>query len=852
MDELDDDIESAIVAGQHNLQTTLLVKNWCQQAEITRSPGRGMIEAQYGIPIGHMGIDCKFSKKPSMLCWKLEDSAYDFYKSNCNNCQHRVPVNFPNILEFVTPRLKAEENRKTIAKKRAEQKALAQRTRIEERKILRSSLTLEETFVLDILDDLDQDDVEPDDPRLEKLAHLAPEVFTENVVNYLLNVALNEQFPYSTHAANALVGAPIEVNTKLPVAIRLLHNYHLTEDVIDLVVASVEQLEIEQIEVALKAFASLATESPPSNFMDHGSRRPINPNPLEALYSGRQKDIGNLLGTYLKNSNSRKFQTAIEVLIIIDDKELLSKHTKTIIALLMRRRILLPSERKDSNILFYLRKAASKCLLHLPNETDKFIQAYLEDQDTIGRDEAYDTYDSVFRKFDKTSLVTDSQKVSFNRLLWAAVAEPDNYKNKAIEFFRYSQGELSILAFNNMDELIGAAATLTEKYEQIDKKPTIEVTETYLSEIDKSNKKSSIYNLQSSLIELAAIGAKSQGGIESFMSLYKKIPSNQIQMRGIMISKIATLISDINSLNLVLSDWYKALMDESVLVRSSAIEAWEDTPYDSIKNFPHLFFEAFSIALRDPYVMVHKAAVKALRFRAFPEEKRSLIKEPLWHLIFCYSKESKNDEFVVSCIELLVSLCLSEAELKGQIGEHLSEILLQRESQALYKALNQSRYRFKSLPKFTKVALKAIQDSYVRSITIDDCETVLLESDKKELADNLTDLMKAFEALKPHRPETFTEALLYVFLISKSGNNKISKDLMGELLLSIPKEERSQLWRIETQIVIEAASIECKIHAGEYNADKIERWHTLLSQMEAENEERAQFRAFPPNFFFEG
>ena len=491
---------------------------------------------------------------------------------------------------------------------------------------------------------------------------------------------------------------------------------------------------------------------------------------------------------------------------------------------------------------------------HLPKETDKLIQAYLADQDPIGMGEAYKVYDSVLRHLDRSSLISDAHKISFNRLLWAAVAEPDDYKNKALEFFRYSGKELSELAFDNMDELVGAAATLTEKYEQIDKKPTIAVAESYLDEIDRGNKKSSIYYLQSSLIELAAIGAKHQGsdGIESFMSLYKKLPLNQTQMRGNMISKIATLIIDVSSLNLVLSDWYKALMDESVSIRSGAIDAWEDTPYDTIQNFPHLFFEAFAIALSDPFVMVHKAAVRALRFRSFPEEKRALIKIPLWNLVIYYGKKSTNDEFVVRCIELLVSLCLNEEELKGHIGKHLSKILLQREEKALYEAVNQPSYRLKSLPNYTKVALKAIQDNYVRSITIDYCETVLLESDKEELADNLAELIKAFEALKPHSPSNFIEALLYVSLISKSGNNKISMNLMDELLLSIPKEERSQLWRIETEIVSEAASIESEIHAGKFNADKIEKWYTLLSQMETENEERAQFRDFPSNFFFEG
>ncbi|MFP3339267.1 hypothetical protein R0J91_14920, partial [Micrococcus sp. SIMBA_131] len=70
-----------------------------------------MIEAETGLPIGHMGVQCKFVKQNSMLSWLLEDSVYSFYKENCKDCNRRVPVGFPNILEFVGPIEKADEER---------------------------------------------------------------------------------------------------------------------------------------------------------------------------------------------------------------------------------------------------------------------------------------------------------------------------------------------------------------------------------------------------------------------------------------------------------------------------------------------------------------------------------------------------------------------------------------------------------------------------------------------------------------------------------------------------------------------------------------------------------------------
>lgn len=112
MDDFEDDYKNAIEAGQRNLRAKKLLSNWCFHAEFARSGGIGMVEAETGLPIGYMGVRCKFSKKHSMHCWLLEDAAYDFYQSNCKDCVERAPVGVPNIMEFVGPREESAEKRK--------------------------------------------------------------------------------------------------------------------------------------------------------------------------------------------------------------------------------------------------------------------------------------------------------------------------------------------------------------------------------------------------------------------------------------------------------------------------------------------------------------------------------------------------------------------------------------------------------------------------------------------------------------------------------------------------------------------------------------------------------------------
>ena len=854
MDDFEDRYKEAIEAGQRNLQATKLLSNWCFHAEFARSPGRGMIEAETGLPIGHMGVQCKFSKKNSMHCWLLEDAAYDFYQNNCRGCKERVPVGFPNIMSFVGPREQAAEKRKSEREEEERERKQKHTNRQQERAKLRYELSLEETFVLDLLDELDREDIGKDDPRLEQLANLAPETFTRKVIEHLLPAVLHEYLPYSIPAAKALLRASLEPEEKLSVALRLVSSYEKSSAAIEVVLSGAEKLSQDDLTKVLHRFVLMALGPPPGIHLGGSEPIKLDAAPIHSLFQKRRAEICAEVDTLLSNANPEKIGDAVEIILATDSDELLSRHTESIFAKLMRRRILLPKERRDSSVLYYLREAASKCLERFPEETDKIIQSFLADNDDTGREEAYGTYSSVLKhRYREKAQIGTAQRIAFRRLLWAAIESPDNCMDNAAQFFRHSWDEFAQLAVEHFDDLIGAAAILSEKYEQVDTKSSLELSDNVLDHIERSNKRTAIDSLQGALIEWAAVGAKSKGreGIEQFLELYRKLPEAQTQMRGNMIAHASKLLTGVESLKLVLSDWYRALMDESTLVRASAVQAWEYVPYDLVKNFPDLFFEAFSVLLTDPYVIVHRSAVHSLRRRSFPEEKRSLIKHGLWSLIVCYSQQSKQEDFVVDCIDTFAFLCLSPEERKGKLGQLLSAILLTLEGSALYHAVDRLHYGFEDVPGFAKVALKSIQDDYTRSISIDDCASAILRAPHNELQNCVDDIKKAFEALRPFRPEGFIEALLYAAALTKAGNHAAASTCFRELIASIPVEDRNEQWRLEAALVAVASEIEHAIGGGEAFVELIEKWSSLLSELEKENEERAKLRDFPPRVFFE-
>ena len=98
---------------------------------------------------------------------------------------------------------------------------------------------------------------------------------------------------------------------------------------------------------------------------------------------------------------------------------------------------------------------------------------------------------------------------------------------------------------------------------------------------------------------------------------------------------------------------------------------------------------------------------------------------------------------------------------KGNSGSCLSGILFSLRGSTPYHAVDRLHYGFADVPGFTKVALKSIQDDYTRSISTDDCASAILRAPHNELQNCVDDIKKAFEALRPFRPEGFVEALLY-------------------------------------------------------------------------------------------
>jgi len=115
---------------------------------------------------------------------------------------------------------------------------------------------------------------------------------------------------------------------------------------------------------------------------------------------------------------------------------------------------------------------------------------------------------------------------------------------------------------------------------------------------------------------------------------------------------------------------YAAMVGSSTLGRAAAAKAIEEMRSSRFGELPGLVGEAFLLMLLDPYVIVHKAAVKALRRITPPKWMDPTVAAALDNLIVAYRGEN-DQEFLLECIEAKTSMKRRDALFATNDGKVL-------------------------------------------------------------------------------------------------------------------------------------------------------------------------------------
>ena len=221
MDELTEDrINKTVAQGRKNQRTAKLIKNWCRNARIVRSGGIGLIEQTYEVPIGYMGVECDHAPVVGMQCWNLEEAAVNFYVRNCEHCDKREPGSGPDIKPLIQAYKNAEIAREQKEAEHKEREAEKQAKQKHELDKLRASADPDTNQIIDLIEATEKDEEANSAGKLAELALIAPETFSEEVIEFLKKQVLENNSKLAIPALNTLLTLPVDSEAKRRLAVR--------------------------------------------------------------------------------------------------------------------------------------------------------------------------------------------------------------------------------------------------------------------------------------------------------------------------------------------------------------------------------------------------------------------------------------------------------------------------------------------------------------------------------------------------------------------------------------------------------------------------------------------------------
>lgn len=189
---LESEFADAIAIGRSNVQVIELVRRHCAHASVERPPigGRGLLEAETGLPIDMRTVRCPHAASPAPSGMRLDEIAFMFWRANCRGCEHREVRDIPNLATAGEASLAAE-----AARTATEAAAVAERDRLrQERANERATrVASEPQSVRDLVALIDGVDAERPDGRAKVLVDLvraAPERCSELAGRILVDTAL--------------------------------------------------------------------------------------------------------------------------------------------------------------------------------------------------------------------------------------------------------------------------------------------------------------------------------------------------------------------------------------------------------------------------------------------------------------------------------------------------------------------------------------------------------------------------------------------------------------------------------------------------------------------------------------
>jgi hypothetical protein len=742
------EFEQHVRTGERNKLVLELMHNWCAHARARNHGGTGLIAVQTGLPLGMYGMECDYAPAGGMAGWYLEAGVLDFYDRNCVHCDKRQPVRLPNLIQLVGERDR-ELERQRVASDLAVAKAEAARAaRKQRRDALRVGQSVATCSLLDDLEALDQNPSEDARTRIVETVKLAPEVLTPPVQEYFFELVSSPSANCQAEALQALQRSSADAKRLMAAALQCLARREAIRTAAGIVMTNPRLADEAAVEAAVPALILLA-RPPRSRFAFGDDRRELVPRPLEVMYDAWPEAVVRGIQSCLDSRQSYAVRSGTASLKVLSTTQpaLLGRFAKTLVAKLARAHLLIDDDEADRNlndVCGDLQRAIAAAFLHDPAETDRHIEDYFVGASLEGEARLARAFHEVFRLAarDATTLSEDVVATALARIIRLASTSTNfGVLNEVAQMLRDEPEEVVAAVRKNLDAVLGAAAVLDDRLEAFEAEQKQRTGINMLAALEANSVRSTLYYLREAFAALAAKAASGdRSATESFVDFLSRIDELRTGLSSALVKESGRLISTPVGLNLVLPELYTALVGSSTLLRARAAETLGHAGSKRIADLPGLVLEAFVLLLFDRYVIVHKAAAKALENVSLPPHLDASANLALLQLINIYGSDGDDKEFVARCIGLYCTRCASAAQLKRGLAVKFIRILERVPASSNIREINWAAKHLQDQPEFVDLVIRAFDDEDVSEYGEEDVMTLVYRIPDAEVLNRAGDL----------------------------------------------------------------------------------------------------------------
>ncbi|MBA5867588.1 MAG: hypothetical protein GDA67_12930 [Nitrospira sp. CR1.3] len=840
------EIKRAIEIGERNKEVMELAQNWCAHLRFEITGGVGLVEQQTGLPIGARCIRCPYAKVSGFAGMDLTFVTLDFYDRNCHDCNDRRPVRLPNLSKMVAER-EAERQGVKEAQLRAEQEQAKQlEARRRRRQQLSQGSQEPQAGIFDIIERLDQDPSGQDAEILIKTARAAPDQFNMGIQEALFELALAGGWTRTEAALESLKVIDCDRSRLNEAALKALARGEASRTAGPIVQSWLNASHKELVLAAVPALVHLAA---PVYFpFSHGRTVSPDPSPLLAVYKLFpgivRAGIQRLLKVPLKTD---RIDACEAVSAIIENDPGFS----LIIAQDLIDSLSLPDDPYDVGPAAHaVASTLADGMLEHAAEIDAVIQASMRTVTEDTRPALFKTYSHLLKppsSNEQPSSPTAVQALAFRRVVEVVLERP---RDERLQEAVYCLGHYRVAFFptlvdQHVESLLGAAALIADDLAN-PYSPLTDPRPTELKVLEAGTRQLLLHNALEATVAAVASSVKRQP--RRFSDLYletlQRLGEGHDELRGMLVKHLGNIGHNPEALPLIVPQLYTALMDRSQRVRAEAATAYGTLSNKAADDLPTLMHESFLVLLLDPYVVVHKAAVEALREARLPDQFNRSVINSLWLLILTYANSHSDDRFLGDCIEEFLSSFASDRAIPAKVLQTLLSAIGSMKTHDAVRVIRFSAWRLRTVPGFYDLVVKLLGEKPDYTDHIEELLDELRKASVEEIRRLAPEIQKAIS--QPHVPRRgWTDSVLDLLTKAGAWGQAVTVAQQAANALEDTREQRGR--KLRAKAVQTAVELESSLMTKPIDAilSRIQQWRTLQQEIMKDDEGTKEARSLP-------